>query len=81
MYQQKKFTVPASSEKAPANCAHAWVDEKRKRCVLCGEKVANHVAWLVGTDTVSNAVFTGEQALAIHKEIVRQYRDEGEGPE
>lgn len=39
-YTAKSFTVPASSAKAPAECAHTWVDEKRGRCVLCGEKVS-----------------------------------------
>lgn len=35
-YEQKSFTVPASSEKSPPDCRHGWIDAHGK-CVLCGD--------------------------------------------
>jgi hypothetical protein len=39
-FEQKSFTVPASSSKAPENCRHGWIDAHGK-CVLCGTRTVD----------------------------------------
>ena len=76
-YTAKSFTVPASSAKAPALCTHGWVDEKRKRCVLCGERVVTlYAKWPAGlVDVVMDVVIDqGEGPDAMLPDL-------GEGPE
>lgn len=38
-YTAPSFSVNPSAAKAPADCKHGWVDQKRGRCILCGMAV------------------------------------------